>query len=100
MPKKQRLIDANLLWKALDTAQLFDDGNPRHIAQQMVEEQPTVDAVKVRHGKWIPLNPNSDVRFYCSECETEISTSWDYDEADMWAHCPRCGARMDGKDDG
>lgn len=42
-----RYIDANLLWKALDMAHLFDGGNPRHIAQQVVEEQPTVDVVEV-----------------------------------------------------
>lgn len=40
-----RLIDANLLWKEFDTAHLFDNGNPRHIAQQTVEEQPTVDVL-------------------------------------------------------
>ena len=45
MAPEKRLIDANVLWKALDKAHLFDDGNPRHIAQQTVEEQPTVDAV-------------------------------------------------------
>ena len=38
-----RLIDADKLWKDLDTAHLFDCGNPRHIAQQVVEEQPTVN---------------------------------------------------------
>ncbi len=47
MEQKKRLIDANKLWVALDEAGLFDDGNPRHIAQQTVEEQPTVDAVEV-----------------------------------------------------
>ena len=50
----------------------------------------------VVHGRWIPCNPDSDVRFYCSECETEISTSWDYDCDEMWSFCPSCGAKMDG----
>ena len=40
-----RYIDADLLWKALDIAHLFDEGNPRHIAQQVIEEQPTADVV-------------------------------------------------------
>lgn len=40
-------IDKNLTWKALDAAHLFDNGNPRHIAQQVIEEQPTADVVEV-----------------------------------------------------
>lgn len=60
---------------------------------------PTADVVEVRHGKWKPTEPDSDVRFFCSECETEISTSWDYDNAEMWRYCPNCGAKMDGRSD-
>lgn len=40
-------IDKNLTWKALDVDHLFDNGNPRHIAQQVVEAQPTADVVEV-----------------------------------------------------
>ena len=57
----------------------------------------SADVVEVKHGRWIPSDPDSDVWFYCSECETEIFTSWDYDEAEMWNFCPNCGARMDGE---
>ena len=57
---------------------------------------PTADVVEMKHGEWKPIDPESDVRFFCSECETEISTSWDYDEAEMWKYCPCCGAKMDG----
>ena len=39
------LISRSALWKKFDEAHLFDDGNPRHIAQQIVEEAPAVDAV-------------------------------------------------------
>ena len=57
MANEKRLMDANALWKALDEAGLFESGNPRHIAQQTVEEQPTVDAVilpcKVRDSVWL-----------------------------------------------
>lgn len=42
-----RYIDADKLWKDLDTAHLFDDGDSRHIAQGMVEVQPTADVVEV-----------------------------------------------------
>ena len=59
-----RYIDADLLWKALDVAHLFDEGNPRHIAQQVVEEQPTADVVEVvRCGKCIWYN---EEKFICT----------------------------------
>lgn len=60
---------------------------------------PAADVVEVRHGEWKPVDPDSDVRFFCSECETEVSTSWDYDRDDMWRYCPSCGAKMDGAAD-
>lgn len=66
--------------------------------KKLIWKQPTVDAVEVRHGKWIPEDSESDVIFLCSECETKISTSWDYDEPEMWGYCPNCGAKMDGGD--
>lgn len=65
-------------------------------AMAQVRKAPTADVVEVVHGKWIPCDPDSDVRFYCSECGTEISTSWDYDCDEMWNGCPHCLARMDG----
>lgn len=42
--KNDDLIRRSELWKAFDTANLFDDGNPRHIAQQIVEDAPAVEA--------------------------------------------------------
>ena len=52
--------------------------------------------VPVRHGRWI--SDEGDVLFHCSECETQISTSWDYDDL-QWNYCPDCGAKMDGGTD-
>lgn len=73
-------IDKKLTWKALDVAHLFDNGNPRHIAQQVIEEQPTADVVEVVrchnceyhgiHDKCPLLNMSpyrDDERGYCSE---------------------------------
>lgn len=73
-------IDKNLTWKALDVAHLFDNGNPRHIAQQVIEEQPTADVVEVvrchnceYHGirdkcPLLNMSPyRDDERGYCSE---------------------------------
>lgn len=47
-----------------------------------IDNAPTVDAVPVRHGKWII----EDGHVCCSECG-EISKEYNW--------CPYCGARMD-----
>ncbi len=54
---------------------------------------PLEDVAPIKHGKWKPIE--DDVIFECSECGTQISTSWDYDTEDMWNYCPHCSAKMD-----
>lgn len=49
---------------------------------------------KQRKGVWISVD--GDVIFKCSICEAEISTSWDYENEDMFSYCPCCGANMTG----
>ena len=49
---------------------------------------------KQRKGQWISVV--GDVIFKCSLCEAEISTSWDYENEDMFSYCPVCGASMKG----
>ena len=45
-------------------------------------------------GEWVSVE--GDVIFKCSICDAEISTSWDYENDDMWGFCPCCGANMKG----
>ena len=59
---------------------------------------PTIKAEPVRHGRW--ESDEADVLFHCSACETQISTSWDYDCDEMWNYCPDYGAKMDGDNHG
>lgn len=87
-------IDRNALLKDIC------GNDPSHMEDyyfNAIANAPTADVVEVRHGEWKPIDPESDVRFFCSKCETEISTSWDYDEETMWRYCPCCGAKMDGE---
>ena len=56
-----------------------------------IDKAPTIDAVPVRHGKWI-FNPSDafEAMFAkpkCSECG--------FESADGGNYCPHCGARMD-----
>ena len=59
-----------------------------------INAMPTVDAVPVRHGRWIP-EAYDDMFCYCSECGTH-----EYKETIEVLHydyCPYCGAKMDAE---
>lgn len=70
-------------------------------AYGIIQEMPTVDAVPVRHGKWIRVYSRPGVLKYlgwtCDQCGQlngeEYAPQW-------FKYCPNCGARMDGKDGG
>lgn len=65
------------------------------VVEGMIETLPalTLDDLRPK-GRWGPNEPEGDVWFHCSECGTEISTSWNYDCDEMWNYCPHCGADM------
>ena len=58
----------------------------------MVDDQHTIDAEPVRHGRWIHRQ-----RYYemdecdCSECGQRMTTG----AGQRMAYCPSCGAKMD-----
>ena len=106
MANEKRLIDANALEKDM-RAYADNKAYCGHIelangilkAVGRIDEAPTVDAVEVVHGRWIPLeydgyadgNPVWDL-WECSECQGEHSG----DEDTLTPYCPNCGAKMDG----
>lgn len=117
------LISRSALWKKFDEAHLFDDGNPRHIAQQIVEEAPAVEAVPVNLRIEIDHNDFAEEvaetakergwfrkRFFCPCGQLIKVESWEKEhcfgsgtvlrENKMPKHCPNCGAKMDGAKDG
>ena len=57
-----------------------------------VETAPTVDAVPVKHGRWIHHKGGYSDHYECTVCGKSIvlTAKWDF--------CPMCGARMDLKD--
>jgi hypothetical protein len=98
-----RLIDANALKKHLRNLVAsgghkyyrkgMDDTLHRHIPN-IIDDQPTVDAAPVVHGRWIEtLVPDgyvqkaSRMRKQCSVC------GWT--NACRYKYCPNCGAKMD-----
>lgn len=57
-----------------------------------IEDEPTVDAVPVRHGRWIKYTGMGKVQWMCSECGAEEKNP----KVANW--CYHCGARMDADD--
>ena len=99
-----RLIDANALIANLEKIAKDDKTNYFHLDEitQEIFDAPTVDAVEVVPGRWIPLeydgyadgSPVWDL-WECSECQDEHSG----DEDTLTPYCPNCGAKMDGGDE-
>ena len=60
----------------------------------LVEDAPTVDAVPVKHGRWVfGVDSETGERdlyaWTCSECNEKYPWQPNY--------CPNCGAKMDGE---
>ena len=102
-----RLIDADAfkaqLQREIDI--YFDeDGGGIHTAMEARDEidyAPTVDAVPVRHGKYIGTEFDGYAdgcpvyyEWKCSECGCVFE-----EEEPTYNYCPNCGARMDGEDE-
>ena len=63
-----------------------------------INNQPTVDAVPVRHGKWIKLDMHAHIADHkCTACGQECYVPTCMGEP-MYIYCPNCGARMDEDD--
>jgi hypothetical protein len=88
-----RLIDADAL-KAKANAD--PDSGEGFVWVQDIDETPTVDAVPVVHGRWIPTYHT----YYNRAGEYQIADEWHCSNCgiyskDEWHYCPNCGARMD-----
>ena len=79
----------------------LDTGSPcpskvKAVPVDVIEREPAVDAVPVRHGRWIKRGYSCGVNEYeCSVChDTEWRTS-----ASRMKYCMFCGAKMDLKEE-
>lgn len=85
-----RLIDADALAKFIDYGHLHNPNEKAYSEndiREMIDMMPTVDAVPVRHGKWIDITESHIGT--CSLCGDR------WGSVDMMNYCPSCGARMD-----
>ena len=60
----------------------------------IIEQTPAVDAVEVRHGRWIINQHYGD--YECSECGSGDFSAIDFKKHNM-KYCPNCGAKMDAE---
>lgn len=90
-----RLIDADALKEIYSGNGTFTAAHFR----TAIDEQPTVDAIPVRRGRWIGKKVADDIKLpqmqeaKCSVCGRYLSTPYMY----YWTkynYCPNCGADM------
>lgn len=69
-------------------------------AKLTMDNMPTVDAVPVKHGKWIMMNGMKPPEYHhlhqCSVCESYAAMRPPYGGKEALSpFCPACGAKMD-----
>ena len=102
-----RLIDADALKKAVNgrSTHWLNDWSTLGVLA-VIDEQPTIDAVRMRHGEWmhgkeIAREYCGDAlvsilyeNWWCSRCGRKLDTQY----TPLYNYCPNCGAKMDGKE--
>jgi rRNA maturation protein Nop10 len=96
-----RLINDDELKKSIHEKTLFSNWQ-KVLIETVIDDQPTVDAVLVVHGRWIIRdNPGTGwYRITCSECGEDVTATapcigFVPNAKVNWNYCPECGARMD-----
>ena len=65
------------------------------LTTRIIDAQPAVDVVPVKHGKWIDAESDDGCTvWHCSKCSYPIKTICGYP---IYKYCPMCGTLMDGK---
>ena len=104
-----RLIDADKLIEELrkDKASVYSyvfchvgsdaEDSLLNDIEQMIENQPTIEAVPVVHGGWIFKfdGPYGRERAYCSACGNRSGIGG-IESNQRKPYCPNCGAKMKG----
>lgn len=111
---KIRLIDAEAFKRYVDCGHLRP---PTEICfseidvVSMIDRQPAVDAVPVRHGRWLYDPDGMDFNlgaWVCSECKAKNDNLGGSKRSSKRInpylfvgsrYCPNCGAKMDGEAD-
>lgn len=106
-----RLIDADAVYKILESCEIRKAtiGNPLtdweygytcgiERAESEIECAPTVDAVPIKHGRWLYIEGYMGDEAKCSECRRSICVNEPGNglpNVGDLKYCPFCGAKMD-----
>ena len=107
MANEKRLIDADSLLEKIDfriDIQGLVGATVRDmvaLTRKIITAEPTVDAVEVVHGRWLPFRVGFWTSvFECSECHRRVTLSCDevrtFEMLNRRYPFCHCGAKMDG----
>ena len=92
-----RIIDADIIQDELATLILYVAGTPEgecvEYAHNLIDAQPTIDAVPVVHAHWIDQQHGV---YKCSNCRNYLDFRGVNAGRGDANYCPNCGAEMDG----
>ena len=103
-----RLIDADAFKKRFrnGTADTEAEKLMNATVRRMIDEQPTVDAVEVVHGVWLPYEHKSGIPVEFDEDDNWITHTYILNQCSICGRTERekqpychCGAKMDGDKD-
>lgn len=87
-----RYIDADALFAEFENVDWYNNADRDEIAERLVLQAPTIDAVSVVHGEWIKEGCAKGSEM-CNQC------GFVQFEGRVDNFCPNCGAHMKGADD-
>ena len=92
-----RTIDADALFAEFENVDWYNNADRDEIAERLVLQAPTIDAVSVVRGEWI----EGGTVYFCGEQHLPLTCSICGRTAlnEPWTYCPNCGAKMKGADD-
>ena len=93
-----RLIDADTLFAEFENVDWYNNADRDEIAERLVLQAPTIDAVSVVQGEWINKHEWSN-GFFERECSVCGAMKPQLMHTAKINFCPNCGARMKGADD-
>ncbi len=83
-----RYNDADATFKAFENAAWYNNADRDDVAEELLLDSPTVDAVPVANGQWVYYNNNG--WRVCPHCKDRRRTFT------LDNYCPNCGAKMHG----
>lgn len=100
-----RLIDADRIQGQLATLIFYVAGMPEgecvECAHNLIDAQPTIDAVSVVHAHWTPYESETGEgsnTYKCSACGKIQMLIDGTPKENGWSYCPHCGGFMTKED--